>query len=75
MSAMQKALAHQALPLSALPGVLWPGLPGVAGQRMLAMQFQFAQSERWNPEQLAAAQFRQIALLLRHARDTVPFYR
>lgn len=72
---MQKALAHQALPLSALPGVLWPGLPGVAGQRMLAMQFQFAQSERWNPEQLAAAQFRQIALLLRHARDTVPFYR
>ncbi|MFN9488818.1 MAG: phenylacetate--CoA ligase family protein [Betaproteobacteria bacterium] len=75
MNLQQQAHAHQALSSSALSGALWPGLPGIAGQRMLAMQFQFAQSERWHPGQIAAAQFRQIALLLRHARDTVPFYR
>lgn len=72
---LQQGLAHLATPLSALPGALWPGLPVMAGQRMLAMQFQFAQSERWTPAQIAAAQFSQIELLLRHARDTVPFYR
>lgn len=68
-------LAHTAVPGSALPGVVWPALPDPAGQRMLAMQFQFAQSERWPPEILRQAQFAQLALLLRHARDTVPYYR
>lgn len=41
---------------------------------MLAMQYQFAQSECWSSQQLRAAQFTQLRLLLRHARDTVPFY-
>ena len=67
--------AYAAVPASQLPGVLWPALPGVPGQRMLAMQFQFSQSERWPLLKLREAQFAQLALLLRHARDTVPFYR
>ena len=70
-----QALAHRAVPVSQLPGVLWPALPGITGQRMLAMQFQFSQSERWPLQKLREAQFAQLALLLRHARDTVPFYR
>jgi len=69
------ALAYPAIPASALPGIVWPAMPAVAGQRMLAMQFQFAQSERWSLAALRQAQFSQLALLLRHARDTVPFYR
>ncbi|MBX3666510.1 MAG: hypothetical protein KF834_12565, partial [Burkholderiales bacterium] len=68
-------LAHVAVPGSALEGVLWPAVPTPEGARMLAMQFQFAQSERWPPERLRAAQFGQLALLLRHARETVPYYR
>lgn len=68
-------LAHTAVPGSALQDVLWPTLPGAEGVRMLAMQFQFAQSERWSAEELAAAQFAQLGHLLRHARATVPFYR
>jgi len=68
-------LAYRALPASQLPGVLWPALPGINGQRMLAMQFQFSQSEGWPLLKLREAQFAQLALLLRHACDTVPFYR
>ena len=68
-------LAHAAVPASALEGVLWPAVPTPEGARMLAMQFQLAQSECWSPAHLRDAQFRQLALLLRHARDTVPYYR
>ena len=42
---------------------------------MLAMQFQFAQSECWPLAALQQAQLAQLLLLLRHARETVPFYR
>lgn len=68
-------LAHSAVPGSILQDVLWPGMPGSEGARMLAMQYQFAQSERWSPDDLSAAQFVQLRLLLRHAQATVPFYR
>jgi phenylacetate-CoA ligase len=40
--------------------------------RLLA---QLEQSQWWSAERLAQAQFRQLDVLLRHARDTVPFYR
>jgi hypothetical protein len=66
---------HPSAPLSVLPGVVWPGLPNAAGQRMLAVQFQFTQSEAWSAEQLRQVQFMQLAQLLQHARSTVPFYR
>jgi phenylacetate-CoA ligase len=68
-------LAHTAVPSSALNGVLWPAVPGPEGTRMLALQYQFAQSERWPPEELRAAQFAQLTRLLHHAKTTVPFYR
>ncbi|MDP1537458.1 MAG: hypothetical protein Q8L95_09780 [Burkholderiales bacterium] len=66
--------AHTAVPGSALQGVLWPALPGDAGARMLALQYQFMQSERWAPEVLRQAQAAQLTQLLRHAKSTVPFY-
>jgi phenylacetate-CoA ligase len=68
-------LAHTTVPGSALNGVLWPAMPAAEGSRMLAMQYQFAQSERWTPAQLQAAQFAQLTQLLQHAKSTVPFYR
>ena len=70
-----RPLVHEALPASVLEGVSWPAMPGGEGAAMLAMQFQFAQSERWLVDMLRAAQFAQLTLLLRHARATVPFYR
>lgn len=67
--------AHTTVPGSALDGVRWPAVPGVEGARMLALQYQFAQSERWSPTELREAQFAQLTQLLHHAKATVPFYR
>lgn len=41
---------------------------------LLAMQFQLAQSQWWDPAALRQQQFRQIGNLLAHAIHTVPFY-
>ncbi len=68
-------LAHTPVPGSALGGMAWPALPGAEGARMLALQYQFAQSERWSPAKLRKAQFAQMTQLLHHAKTTVPFYR
>ena len=68
-------LAHIPVPGSAVEGMGWPALPGAEGERMLALQYQFAQSERWSPAVLREAQFAQLTQLLRHAKSTVPFYR
>src|SRR5690606_13850760 len=43
-------------------------------QRM-ALLWQFEQSERWPAELLLQHQLRQLALVIEHARRTVPFYR
>lgn len=63
------------IPRSVLPGIVWPAVPDEGGARALALQYQLAQSEWWPPERLRAEQLRQLALLVRHARDTVPYYR
>jgi len=68
-------LAHIPVPGSAVAGMGWPALPGAEGERLLALQYQFAQSERWSPAVLREAQFAQLTRLLGHAKSTVPFYR
>jgi phenylacetate-CoA ligase len=60
---------------SRVPGIVWPALLDEAGSRALALQFQFSYSQWWPPERLRAHQHRQLAVLLRHALDTVPYYR
>jgi phenylacetate-CoA ligase len=42
---------------------------------VLGLAFQLEQSQWWSAEELLARQYRQLAMLLRHARATVPFYR
>jgi phenylacetate-CoA ligase len=56
-------------------GIAWPAIPTALGASMLAMQFQFQQSEWLTPEQLHELQLRQLKLLLGHALKTVPYYR
>lgn len=63
------------IPKSSVPGILWPATPAPLGASMLAMQFQLQQSQWWAPEVLREQQFRQLALVLSHACETVPFYR
>jgi phenylacetate-CoA ligase len=69
------AVGGDPLPRSRLPGIVWPAVLEGAAARALALQFQLAQSEWWGAERLRAQQFRQLAVLVRHALDTVPHYR
>ena len=62
-------------PKSTIEGLIWPALPGTSGRRILALLYQFEHSQWWDPEVLLRHQFRQLTTLVRHAHDTVPFYR
>jgi phenylacetate-CoA ligase len=67
--------ARMKTPRSRISDIVWPGIPGEAESILLAMQFQLEQSQWWPAETLTAQQFRQMDCLLRHAHQTVPYYR
>ena len=58
-----------------MAGLGWPAIPASNGNIILSLLFQLEQSQWWTPEKLHAQQYRQAAELLRHARDSVPYYR
>jgi phenylacetate-CoA ligase len=60
---------------SAAPGISWPAIPGEEASALLALQFQLERTQWLPPERLLELQFRQLDVLLRHAWDTVPYYR
>ena len=60
---------------SAVPGMLWPALPSGTAALMMALQHQLEHSQWWAPDRLLSQQFRQLAALLRHCWDSVPFHR
>lgn len=62
------------VPLSVCSGVAWPALPDDRNAQMLALQYQFEQSQWWPPERLQALQLQQFARVFRHAMATVPYY-
>ena len=58
-----------------VPGIDWPSIPGRRAAALMAMQFQLAQSQ-WLPwEELRKSQFHQLARVVHHAIESVPFYR
>ncbi|HKU69310.1 MAG TPA: hypothetical protein VJQ51_00595, partial [Burkholderiales bacterium] len=60
---------------SAVPGIEWPAIPGQEAAALLALQFQLERTQ-WLPvARLQELQFRQLDVLLRHAWETVPYYR
>lgn len=63
------------VPRSIRTGVEWPALPDDSGAQMLALQYQFEQSQWWPPERLHELQLQQFSRIFRHALETVPFYR
>lgn len=69
---------HTAPPLhvvSAVPGIAWPALPAASGAALLGILFQLEQTQWWPADRLRLAQRRQLAALVAHARDRVPFWR
>ena len=60
---------------SALHGAVWPAIPHRAGAAVLSLLFQFERSQWLPADALQALQLRQLGALLRHAWETVPYYR
>ncbi len=60
---------------SALRGVAWPAITAPAEARALALQYQLERSQWLSTEALSRLQARQLDSLVRHARESVPFYR
>ncbi len=60
---------------SAVAGIAWPALPDLPAAQRMALLWQFEQSERWPADVLQHHQLQQLALVIDHARRTVPFYR
>jgi len=61
-------------PKSFLKGLIWPAMPSQQGSSLLAMQYQFEQSQWWSAELLRNQQFKQLENLVDHAFNTVPYY-
>ncbi len=57
-----------------LTGLEWPILPKPGDADVLALVYQFDQSQWWSADRLLERQFGQIAVLLRHFHATTPFY-
>ena len=63
------------IPTSRRSGIYWPAMPAFVDALVLALQYQWEQSQWWPAETLAEHQSRQLEPLLAHAARTVPFYR
>jgi len=68
-------IAEVVLPPSAIDGVAWPPLPQPGINAVLSLAYQLEHSQWWSAEILTAFQLRQAENLLRHAQNSVPFYR
>lgn len=60
---------------SDVPGVRWPSMATEEDARRLALQFQYAKTERWPESVLEAQQFRQIEMLIAHCYQAAPYWR
>ncbi len=60
---------------SAVPGIQWPAIAEGRGAQLLALLWQFAQSECWSADRLLKHQMQQLTQAAMHAARTVPFYR
>ena len=60
---------------STFPGAVWPAVPEPAGAVLLSLLFQLEQSQWLPADRLRALQLRQFGALLKHAWETVPYYR
>ena len=59
---------------SASAHVVWPALPEPFGAAMLALQYQFEESEWWPADAMRERQFEQLRALLAHCAARIPFY-
>ena len=65
---------HLLLPKSSVKGISWPAILPPPASALLALQFQFEQTQWWSVGDILRQQFRQFEPLLAHAAETVVFY-
>ena len=58
-----------------IAGNVWPAVPSRTGALLLAILYQLERTQWWSADQLIKHQLFQLNELLKHAHDTVPFYR
>jgi phenylacetate-CoA ligase len=63
------------IPVSAAAKISWPAIPGPRNSTLLALLYQFDQSQHWTREEIELVQLQQLSLVLDHAYNTVPFQR
>lgn len=61
--------------ISELADICWPALVAPRAAGLLALMFQFEQTQYWPESERSLHQFQQLAKVLEHAERTVPFYR
>jgi phenylacetate-CoA ligase len=59
---------------SSVPGIEWPPIPDPDTAMLTALVGQLAVTEWWSADELARHQRRQLAVVVRHAAATAPFY-
>lgn len=64
-----------AIPKSTPSSISWPAVPSGSGAVLLGLQYQLEQTQWWPREIVEQLQLQQIVTLLKHAYETVPFYR
>lgn len=60
---------------SRVAGVSWPAMPSARGAQLLALSYQFEQTQWWSAERLLEQQLRQLQRLLQRVAASVPYYR
>jgi phenylacetate-CoA ligase len=60
---------------SSLAGNAWPTVPSQRGALLLSLLYQLDSTQWWPEGRLLGAQLRQLEGLLRHAYESVPYYR
>ncbi len=63
------------LPRSSLSSVRWPPIPSTAAASLLGTLFSWEQTESWSRAEIEQNQFTQLAVLLKWAKQHVPFYK
>lgn len=58
-----------------LPSLAWPAIPSASVALTLEIYDLLLEIETWPAADIRAHQLRQLAVILRFARDTIPFYR
>ncbi len=66
---------QESIPISAVPGLVWPAVPTQHASMFAAVMFQLEQTQWWDAERLADAQFAQLRHVVAHGYTHSPEYR